>query len=253
VPEWQGRANPLAVLPNTSSPNVALAVDLSGGFDAVLAKAHGSKKRKKHRYQLRRFQASGDIRRVTATSRQDVRALLYAFFDMKGGRLKKLGVANVFGDGKVKAFFHDLFADATADAEPAFVLDGLEVDGKLRAVTGSSRSGDRMICDFAAIADDELAAVSPGDYLFYENIHAACLAGLAAYDFGVGDEPYKRSWCNIETGHFDVWLPLTAQGKLLAVALSAKARVKARVKRSPLAWRFWKAVRSHARRSGGGR
>jgi CelD/BcsL family acetyltransferase involved in cellulose biosynthesis len=116
----------------------------------------------------------------------------------------------------------------------------LEVGGELRAITGSSRSGNRLICDFAAIANDELTGSSPGDYLFFENISAACRDGLAVYDFGVGDEPYKRSWCNIETPHLDVWMPLTSRGKLLAATLSAKARLKAQVKHSPAAWRLWK-------------
>ncbi len=249
VPEWRGLANPLKVLPHTISPNVALAVDLAGGFDAVLTRAHGSKKKKKHRYQLRKLEAAGTVRRLTARSPQETRTMLDAFFEMKSGRLKRLGVANVFGDAEVRAFFHDLFAGAAMDAEPAFLLDALEVGGKVRAITGSSRSGDRLICDFAAIADDDLTSASPGDYLFFENINAACHDGFAVYDFGVGDEPYKRSWCNIETEHFDVWLPLTTRGKLLAAALSAKARLKAQVKRSPLAWRAWKALRSRVRQS----
>ena len=249
VPEWQGLANPLKVLPNTVSPNVALAANLAGGFEAVLTRAHGSKKRKKHRYRLRRFETAGNVRRLTARSPQETLAMLDAFFEMKSGRLKKLGVANVFGDAEVQAFFHDLFAEAAMDAEPAFLLNALEVGGRLRAITGSSRAADRLICDFAAIADDELTSASPGDHLFFENIDAACRDGLAVYDFGVGDEPYKRSWCNVETEHFDVWLPLTTRGRLLAAVLSAKARLKVMVKRSPLAWRVWKALRSRVRQS----
>lgn len=250
APEWLGLTNPFRVLPHTVSPNIALAVDLSGGFDAVLRRAHGSKKKKKHRYQLRRLQAVGDMRQVRASSPQEAHALLDTFFEMKSSRLKRIGVANVFGNAKVQAFFHDLFAEAATDAQPAFVLNALEVGGKVRAVTGSSLSGDRLICDFAAIADDDVAAASPGDYLFFENIDAACRDGCAIYDFGVGDEPYKRSWCNIETEHFDVWVPLTTRGRLLAATLSAKARLKAQVKRSPWAWRLWKALRGRLGRSG---
>lgn len=248
APAWQGIDNPFKSLPRTTSPNVALAIDLTGGFDALLARAHGNKKRKKHRYQARRLQAGGDIRRLTAKSAAETRVMLDAFFDMKSGRLRKLGVANVFGGTDIQAFFRNLFAEAAESADPAFLLEALEVGGKLRAVTGSSRSGDRLICDFAAIADDELMIASPGDYLFFENIAAACGKNLAIYDFGVGDEPYKRSWCDIETEHFDVWMPMNTRGKLLAAAFSAKARLKAQVKRRPLAWRLWKALRSRANR-----
>lgn len=248
VPAWQGLDNPFQSLPWTTSPNVALAIDLTGGFDALLSRAHGARKRKKHRYQTRRLQAGGDIRRLTAKSAAQARLMLDAFFDMKSGRLKKLGVPNVFGGADIQNFFNDLFAEAAESADPAFRLEALEVGGKLRAITGSSLSRDRLICDFAAIADDELMTASPGDYLFFENIAAACGEGLTVYDFGVGDEPYKRSWCDIETEHFDVWMPMSTRGKLLAVALSAKARLKAHVKRQPLAWKLWKALRSRANR-----
>ena len=76
------------------------------------------------------------------------------------------------------AFFRALFAEALADVQPPFVLHGLEVDGKLRAVTGSSRSGKRLICEFGAIAEDDLAHASPGDFLFFDNIEEACEQGF---------------------------------------------------------------------------
>ena len=120
-----------------------------------------------------------------------------------------------------QAFFHTLFADALAETPPPFVLHGLEVGGKLRAVTGSSRCGKRLICEFGAIAEDELAHASPGDFLFFDNIEEACQRGLAVYDFSVGDEPYKRLWCDLETRHFDVIVPLTTKGRAAGVADAA--------------------------------
>jgi hypothetical protein len=42
--------------------------------------------------------------------------------------------------------------------------------GKLRAITGSSISADRLICEFGAIANDDLAHASPGEFLFFDNI-----------------------------------------------------------------------------------
>lgn len=244
APVWQGVHNPLMALPHTVSPNIALAVDLAGGFEGMLQRSNGAKKKKRHRYQWRKYQAVGEIRRLEARTPDEARAMLDAFFDMKSGRLQKLGVANVFSDSGVQAFFHELFARATTDKEPKFLLNALEVGGVIRAVTGSSRSGERLICDFAAIADDELTQASPGDYLFYENIAEACRDKFAVFDFGVGDEPYKRHWCDIETEHFDVWAPLTRRGAVLAGALRLKARLKMMIKRSPLAWRILRAIRS---------
>ncbi len=243
LPEFDGVANPLATLPHFPSPNIALAVDLEGGFDQLLARVSGKRKRKKHRSQTRKFEMAGGFRRIEAKTPAEVATMLEAFFAMKEWRFGLMGVSNVFADPEVKAFFHRLFADALAETPPPFVLHALEVGGKLRAVTGSSLMRNRLVCEFGAIADDELAHASPGDFLFFDNIEEACRRGLEVYDFSVGDEPYKRLWCNLETQHFDVTIPLTAKGRALAWQMRLTARLKAFVKNSPTVWKLTKLLR----------
>ncbi|RRI00934.1 GNAT family N-acetyltransferase [Mesorhizobium tamadayense] len=243
LPDLDSVANPLAALPGFQSPNLALAVDLVGGFDALLARASGKRKRKKHRSQTRKFEAVGSFRRIEARTQQDVDRLLDAFFDMKEVRFAKMGIANVFGDEDVRAFFRALFADALAEQQPSFLLHGLEVAGKLRAITGSSRSGKRLICEFGAIAEDDLAFTSPGDFLFFDNIQEACELGFDVYDFSVGDEPYKRLWCDIELQHFEVLAPLTLKGRALATGFRQGARAKAFIKNNPTVWKLTKMLR----------
>jgi len=246
LPDLDGIANPLAALPHFPSPNLSLAVDLDGGFDALLARASGKRKRKKHRSQTRKFEAVGTFRRIEARTREEVDRLLAAFLDMKEVRFRKMGIANVFGESEVRAFFRSLFTEALAEEKPSFVLHGLEVAGKLRAITGSSLSGKRLICEFGAIAEDDLGFTSPGDFLFFDNIQEACQAGFGVYDFSVGDEPYKRLWCDIETQHFEVLAPLTLKGRALALALRQGARTKAFIKNSPLIWKLTKMLRRKA-------
>ena len=70
--------------------------------------------------------------------------------------------------------------------------------------------------------------------------------GWRSIDFSVGDEPYKRLWCDIETRHFDVVVPLTAKGRLLAAAMRLTGRLKAFVKNSPTVWKLTKLLRKTA-------
>ncbi|MBZ9771227.1 GNAT family N-acetyltransferase [Mesorhizobium sp. CO1-1-8] len=246
LPDLDGVANPLASLDHFSSPNLSLAVDLAGGFDALLSRASGKRKRKKHRSQIRKFEAVGSHRRIEARTPDEVDRLLDAFFEMKELRFRKMGIANVFGDAQVRGFFRALFMQALAEDKPSFVLHGIEVAGKLRAITGSSRSGKRLICEFGAIAEDDLGHASPGDFLFFDNIQEACETGFEVYDFSVGDEPYKRLWCDIETRHFEVLVPLTVKGRMLALTLRQGARLKAFVKNSPTIWKLTKVLRRKA-------
>lgn len=245
VPTLGGLPNPLLAAPHALSPNVALAIDLAGGFDAVLERGSGKRKRKKHRAQLRKFEAVGPYRRFQAATPEETRRMLDAFFAMKEARFRKMGIRNVF-EGEVGSFFQALFAGALGGPRPAFVLHGLEVAGKLRAVTGASDCGDRLICEFGGIAEDELSPASPGDFLFFENIEDASQNGYAVYDFSVGDEPYKRQWCDIESRHHDVALPLNLRGRLLARLLTAQTRLKHLVKNTPALWRLVRALRRRA-------
>lgn len=243
TPHLAGQANPLLFLPHSRSPNIALSVDLQGGFDAILEQTSAKRKRKKHRSQMRKFEAAGGFRRIIAQTPEETRRLFDAFLEMKEKRFEAMGVANVFADAGIRKFFHALFCNALAADMPIFTLEGLEVGGELRAVTGTSRCGRRLICEFGGIHDDELATSSPGEFLFYENIKQACETGYDIYDFGVGDEPYKRLWCNSETHHIDVIMPLSGKGRIYTTGLKTAARLKAAVKNNPTAWRLAKSLR----------
>jgi CelD/BcsL family acetyltransferase involved in cellulose biosynthesis len=244
--EVGGVRNPLILLPHGHSPNLSLAVSLEGGFDAMLGRTSAKRKRKKHRSQVRKFEAAGGFRRIEAKSEAETKALLDAFFAMKESRFRKMGVADVFADRQVQAFFHSIFAKALNEPKPPFVLHALEVGGKIRAATGSSRSANRLICEFGAIADDDVAFASPGEFLFFDNIKEACDEGFAIYDFSVGDEPYKRLWCNLEIRQSDVLVPLTAKGRALAAAMQATSRLKSFVKNNRFVWKLVKTFRKKA-------
>ncbi|WP_367714979.1 GNAT family N-acetyltransferase [Nitratireductor sp. GISD-1A_MAKvit] len=237
------QTNPLLAWPHGDSPNVSLAVDLDGGFDAVLARASGKRKRKQHRSQARKLEAAGGYRRIRAATPEEAASMLDAFFEMKAHRFARMGIHDVFAPHHVRSAFHALFGEATAEPDPKFVLHGLEVAGKLRAITGSSRAGSRIICEFSSISDDELTEASPGRFLFYQNIEEACAEGLELYDFSVGDEYYKRLWCDVETIQFDTFVPMTLKGKSLAGATSGFARLKRLINGSPRLWSLVKTAR----------
>jgi CelD/BcsL family acetyltransferase involved in cellulose biosynthesis len=244
APHLAGLDNPLLALPHSDSPNLALAADLTGGFEPLVDRMSGKRKRKKLRAQLRKFEAAGGYRLIRADTPEEAGRLLAALFAMKHDRFRKMGVTNVFAPPEITAFFNALFAAASKDDVPRFLLSGLEVGGKLRAVAAYSRTGERIICDFASFTEDELHSASPGEFLFFHDIELACAEKLKLFDFSVGDEVYKRAWCEVETRQFDVLFPLTAKGHAAAAMRQAKARAKSMVKNSPLAWRLVRMARA---------
>lgn len=244
--EHAGTANPLLAAGGAPSPNPALSLTLEADILRTLDRRGERRKAKKQRSKIRKFEAAGGFRRIEAQSDAEVERLLGAFFAFKESRFRQAGIADVFAEPSVRAAFLTLFRAALREPHRPFVLHGLEVGGALRAVTGSSRTPRRTTCEFGGISDDELGKQSPGEFLFYQNIEEACAAGQDAYDFGVGDEPYKRHWCDTETTHFDVELPLTLKGRALAGGLGLLRRATGTVKRNPVLWQAVKRLRRRA-------
>src|SRR5690606_35962981 len=118
----------------------------------------------------------------------------------------------------------------------------------LTAVNGCSITDNSIVCEFGGIRDDGNNS-SPGYFLDFFCIEEACEAGKALYDFSVGDEAYKRSWCDVETWQFDTLLPLTAKGRALWAVEIARAHAVRLVKSNDALWSFVKQMR--ARIAGG--
>src|SRR5690606_35920471 len=110
--DLHGYRNPLRLLPHVQSPSLTLAADLSGGFDALLERASGKRKRKKNRSQQRKFAEAGGFEMVRAGTAEEVEELLTAFFLLKHRRFETQGIEDVFADPATRNFLTRLFTDA---------------------------------------------------------------------------------------------------------------------------------------------
>jgi CelD/BcsL family acetyltransferase involved in cellulose biosynthesis len=70
------------------------------------------------------------------------------------------------------------------------------------------------------------ADVSAGELLFYLMIEQASSSGHKVFDFGVGDQLYKRSWCPQRTELVDCYVPLNLKGRLAAPLITGMIRLK---------------------------
>ncbi len=131
---------------------------------------------------------------------------------MKAQRFRKMGIRDPFADENVRNFFKTLFGEELAKSQELNELRFLEVGGTVRSIIGKQFGDTGSTVEFAAIAEDELTTASPGEFLFFEDISRSCDEGRSIYSFGIGDEPYKREWCDIERTIYDTLVPLSAPG-----------------------------------------
>ncbi|WP_244480351.1 GNAT family N-acetyltransferase [Rhizobium sp. Root1220] len=246
--EWRGRQNPLALLPMVQNQNHAYRLPLLDSFDTTLRQLNAKNRRKKFRVQSKRLEALGGFEYVAGGTTNEQHRLLDLFFKQKSERFETLGLPDVFARPETKQFLHGAIDIRDADRQ----ILGLEMhairlkgqrDGYIAALSGISRKGDHVICQFSSIDESVGADASPGEFLFWQMIEGQHNKGVSMFDFGLGDQGYKRSWAPVETAHYDVVLSLTARGSVAGLAHRAITRGKAFVKSHPRLYRIAQRTR----------
>lgn len=234
--DWRDNCLPFAEMPHVRSVNPAFQITLGCSFEALLSRANGKRKRKKYRTSTRRLDAAGGWEHVVATTPDEALRLAETFFEQKGARLRSQMLPDVFAPEKTRAFFRNLARQLPRGDRHLLQMHAIRLGGadeRLLAVAGLSRKGDHVICQFASVDDQACPDTSPGELLFHLMIEKACGDGAAVFDFGIGDQRYKRSWCDVETPHHDVVLPLTGRGRLYAAGYGGTVATKRLVKSNP--------------------
>jgi len=252
--EWRGRKSPLAALASIENQNHAFQLPFLGSFDASLKQVNAKRRRKKFKHQSRLLDAKGGYEYVIADPDQQD-ALLDLFFRQKATRFKEAGLPDAFRDPGIKAALHAMLhrhgnggLDATLQMH-VLRLKG-EHEGHIPAIAALSRKGDHVICQFASIDEALVAEASPGELLFWLMIERLHREGVALFDFGIGDQIYKRSWCPMETVQHDLFLPISGMGHLAAMAQRGITRTKIAIKSNRKLYSFIQRLRAqHAPRA----
>ncbi|MCY0094618.1 GNAT family N-acetyltransferase [Hoeflea ulvae] len=229
---------PYSALPKVFHQNPSFQLPLFADFSAVLAQINGKRRRKKMRVSERRLEAMGGYRHLIGEDDALALRLLETFFRQKALRFAAQGLPDVFADPAVRTFLRILATDRDANGRAALELHGLELaggdhEGEIIAVSGLTLKHGHVTCQFGSINDVIAADVSAGELLFYRMIERAALAGHKLFDFGVGDQSYKRSWCPQRTELVDCYVPLNLKGRLAAPLIAGMIRLKRVIKTSP--------------------
>jgi len=234
---WRGIQHPLSGLASIENQNHSFQLPLFQNFEATLAQLNAKSRRKKFRSQSRKIEAIGGYDHIAPADPAEKHALLDIFFRQKGERLRLFGLPDVFQLPGIQDFFHRLMDVPAKGTDTPLTLHAIrlrgEHDGHIAAIAGLSRKGDHVICQFSSIDETICPEASPGELLFWLMIEQSCREGASVFDFGVGDQPYKRNWCTQETVQHDMLIPLTWKGSLMRPLLIGVTRAKAAIKRNP--------------------
>ena len=246
--DWRGETHPLSRLPSVENQNHAFQLPLFRDFEATIGQLNAKRRRKNFRNQCRKIDAHGGFTHIVAETAADKSELIDLFFAQKAARFEAHGLPDVFRPPEIQAFFRELLKVEGQGFDCPLQLHAIRLkgdhEGRIAAIAGLSRKGDHVICQFGSIDDSLIPDASPGELLFWLMIEKCCAQGAAIFDFGLGDQGYKRHWCTVETVQHDILLAVTPFGHLAAIAQYGLTRTKAAIKRYPWLYDFIQRIRA---------
>lgn len=244
--EIDGFRNPLGQLKHTAHPSSGHAISLThGDFDAFYASMRSKSTRKRDRQRLRRLDESGDLAFMKPTAQADQHAMLEAILKQKSAWLDDRGIVDPFGSDEVKAFLHGLIDDHTT--RKSLHLSAVTLDGDVIAGNVGFVRGNRFYAVIGSVTEEEASRHSPGTIHLHELLRWCFANNVSAFDLTVGDEGYKKDWCDAHLDLIDIRISLTLAGYVFALPSRIKDTVKRRIKASPALFNLALSARRIAR------
>jgi CelD/BcsL family acetyltransferase involved in cellulose biosynthesis len=153
-----------------------------------------------------------------------------------------MGVPNIFDRTGYRHFYGALVANP---ALTDFVhVSRLEVGDAAVAASLGLLLGDCYYLILSSYQDGPLARFGVGRAHLHELLRYAIARDFRRFDFTVGDEPYKRDWCDIEVRLHDYLAAATPAGFVAVAALNAFRATKRTIKQNEVLWRLYSRARA---------
>ena len=224
------QANPLVGLDVMLNPSGAYQAGLGADWETFYSAKRSSATRRRDRTKTKRLSEMGEVRFVTPEA-ADTPQTLDTLIHQKSRAFARMGVPDLFARSGHVAFFREIAASRD------FVhISRLDVGATQAAVNLGLTFRDCYYHILASYDDGEVSRFGPGAAHLRELLHYAIDRDLARFDFTIGDEPYKRDWCDAEQKLYDHVSAATWRGRPSALLSIAKRRVKREIKHNASLW-----------------
>ncbi|MGL5114063.1 MAG: GNAT family N-acetyltransferase, partial [Beijerinckiaceae bacterium] len=238
---WAGAPNPLARVQARPAASHAYKTALLADGEAFMRAAMSSESRKKLRHKEKKLADFGTVTFREAASESERSTVLDAFLAQKAMRFAALGIVNPFVEPPTIAFLRQA---AIAGSMPPIRLFALFAGERVLSVFGGVIHAGRFTGMFTSFDPDlAVSRYSPGDLLLYRLIQEMCARGLDCFDLGTGEASYKGDYCREIEELADGLIPATIKGRAAALACSAAAHLKRRLKGDSRAMAFVAGLR----------
>jgi CelD/BcsL family acetyltransferase involved in cellulose biosynthesis len=237
-----GQPNPFLHLRVALHPSGAHLAHLTGDWDQFYRARRSSATRRRDRIKRTRMADHGEIRFVAPESREEIERSLATLIDQKMQSFAHRGVANMFARTGYEEFYRDIATDPAT--RHLIHVSRLDVGSAVAAVNLGAVFHGRYYHLLASYNAGPLSRFGPGVAHLHELMRYAIAAGCREFDFTIGDEGYKRDWCDADLKLYDHAAPVMPRGLLVIIPAVAFSRLKRFVKQTPILWRAFNRLRS---------
>jgi CelD/BcsL family acetyltransferase involved in cellulose biosynthesis len=243
MPETVGaQENPMLAIAVTPHPSGAYATPLAESWDAFYAAKRSPSTRRRDRTKRNRL---GDFGAVTTTkleSTEDLLQALAVLMQQKAQSLGRMGITNFFDRPGHADFYRALVSDPRN--KHLVDVSELEVGGHIAAVNVGLTFRDSYYHIMSSYTDAEMARFGPGAIHLHDVLRNAIDRGFKLFDFTVGDEPYKRDWCESGNILYDHLGAARLRGGVIVASMTAMQALKRLIKQTPTLWTAFKKLRA---------
>jgi CelD/BcsL family acetyltransferase involved in cellulose biosynthesis len=214
---WHDQQNPFAAWPRQGSINGCPLLVMTPGAPPASRISNSFRRRLKSKE--KKLQALAGYRYYMASTDQDIARLLDWFFRIKPIRMAEQKLPNVFAEPGVEDFVRSACLAPRGDGR-IIDIHALECDEEVIAIFAGVTDGRRFSMMFNTYTMSANSRFSPGLILMRNIIDRYGERGYHSLDLGIGTDDYKRMFCKDDEDIFDSFVPLTAKGRLAALAMS---------------------------------
>jgi CelD/BcsL family acetyltransferase involved in cellulose biosynthesis len=214
---WHDQQNPFAAWPRQGAVNGCPLLVMTPGAPPASRISNSFRRRLKSKE--KKLQALAGYRYHLASTDQDITRLLDWFFQIKPVRMAEQKLPNVFAEPGVEDFIRGACLATRGDGR-IIDIHALECDEEVIAIFAGVTDACRFSMMFNTYTLSANSRFSPGLILMRNIIDRYGERGYHALDLGIGTDDYKRMFCKDDEDIFDSFVPLTAKGRVAAVAMS---------------------------------
>jgi CelD/BcsL family acetyltransferase involved in cellulose biosynthesis len=245
MPETVGaQQNPMRYLGGTMTPSGAYLTHLTDDWETFYLAKRSSATRRRDRIKRKRLGELGEVKFVNPADDSETLRTLDTLMTQKARWFAHMGVSNLFAKPGHAEFYRALASDPAT--RHLVHVSRLDVGTTVAAVNLGLTYRDCYYHLLASYDEGEVSRFGPGAAHLNDLLHYAIDRGLRIFDFTIGDERYKRDWCDTELKLYDYIAAATWRGALVAMPMLAAQRLKRRIKQTPVLWNAFSGARAFA-------